>query len=1100
MKKKMLGMSVAAALAAGSLLVAPAFAQDFGVGEQVNKRMNQNIHLNEVFLGGIPPEADHVLIKYLRMYVPGQRASGEIADPEDYAYYDLEGTAIEVRDVAKPLIGAFMYGPVDYPDQAGDENVGGFVGHGKRDAWAAVSLDDGDSWRTTNLSDSADKSSIELEDLEGDPLDYPGDVVNMALGVAGDKIVVAWPSRYCRTGSPAYSLTDEETEFARNRAAVADYLGIDLGSDLYLTDVFGVAGSQGFVDYRETEPEFPTVGQVPFNCVWTARGVLVEGDNPKTDGVEEAYHVVWYKPERLTSGRRDANRVELAMTADAGVAIVWQEDPDGLRSGRGLGPGEGWSGSTAHSGTDLWYSFLPWEHIETVIDENGDPVLLADYWDADAAQPKPYVPFAVPMRLTNNGRCGGTGPGQGILPYCEPTFGTDPNYEGPVAADFGLKEQCVDTVFIPAGPQGALAERCVSEDGIVNVGNTAATRARIALMPRLDDDGNTVGGWVVVVGEEDKGLGRYFFEVGETGVDTATPCTPPPHQPGPGDPDETCQEADVGKNVWYFSYDMGKPQTSADLSETGLVRNLVSQGNLLVQPETDWRTGEFFPPLDTADMWDFGDYNHLIHRTEYARRGSPVVQPQWQIAAGGGAVANRGNILAMMLYKQGLMQQGGPADIFGRRIINAGVSENPYDFAHMVCAETLYTDGSNPYYPKGICLDPAINLSATTPKDCAEGGGGEGDQSDGVCPTIDENGIASQNPEDQRVFDRLETWIQCPGSEECGTFAESEALGSNLDDQSWYNPLTVAKGHRGFMWQNMVMVMLANSPNWKLNRVGHDRNELYIRRSFDGGKTWTTTPSQWGGQGTTHCEFMRDGETTAESSQVCTEYAAGAPEQMRNVTQLSSQFGTPSNQETILDPRYAPEWNTMPTIAGDHYLQDFDEFNPTRFFVVYETGDNSTVIDGEAEALDLYYGRAVMFGDHYQVWADESDMVNTCHAEDDTAVPGFCNEFDRLTTGSNNEAEEANIVMTPSGNTLYSVWANFSHADPDPFPAPLSDARYARVWYLDPYPAWNAPSVPTGKPEPVMGGGAVPPGPPGGVPPAAVPPVAVPPVAVPPSR
>lgn len=484
---------------------------------------------------------------------------------------------------------------------------------------------------------------------------------------------------------------------------------------------------------------------------------------------------------------------------------------------------------------------------------------------------------------------------------------------------------------------------------------------------------------------------------------------------------------------------MGRPQTSADLSETGLVRNLVSQGNLLTQPEIDWRTGEFFPPLDTADMWNFQndghDYNYLIHRTEYSRRGSLLVQPVRDLATGG---SETNNLLSMVLFKQGLMQQGGPADIFGRRIINAGISDNPYDFAHMVCGERLYADGSNPYYPKGICLDPAINLSSVTLKGCTEGGGGENDQSDGNCPTIDaSSGIASQNPEDQRVFDRVETWIQCPGSPECGDFALSTAVGSNLNDQSWHNPLDVAKGHRGYLWRDFVMVMYAWSPNWKLNRVGHDRNELYIRRSFDGGKTWTTTPASWGGAGTTTCEFMRDGATTSDSSQVCTAYDRGADEQARNISQLQSQDGTPTNQLTILDPRYAPDPPTMPSIESDYSDPDSDEFNPTRFFIVYETGDNSTVIDGEAEALELFYSRAVNFGDYYQVTSQEADMAGSCQTV-------FCNEFDRLTTGSDNEAEEASMVMSPAGDTMYSAWANFSHAEL-PTGDPLSDARFARV-------------------------------------------------------
>ncbi len=106
---------------------------------------------------------------------------------------------------------------------------------------------------------------------------------------------------------------------------------------------------------------------VPFGCVWTSRGVLLPGDDPRTDEVE-ASHMVWTKAERLTSGRRDVNRIEVKAVKGAGFVITWQEDPEGLRPGQGLGPGEGWSGAVAHSQTDVWYSFINEEYFDIVED------------------------------------------------------------------------------------------------------------------------------------------------------------------------------------------------------------------------------------------------------------------------------------------------------------------------------------------------------------------------------------------------------------------------------------------------------------------------------------------------------------------------------------------------------------------------------------------------------------------------------------------------------------------------------------------------------------------------------------------------------------
>lgn len=1029
MKTKRKSTVLAAVMAVGVVAVA-AYAM---VGEQISKSLTNTIKLDWT----TTPVAEHAFVKYLRYYVPAQRADGTTenvlveykADSED----NVSGAVLKTRTVAKPAISAFMYGPAYVP--AGS---GGFIGHGRRDIYAALSLDDGTTWKQYNLSDSAGLSSFDIQTPITDPGDptktitaYPGDAVNVAMGVAGNKVVVAWPSRYCSTGNAAYALSSDSADPAV-LAAVADKLGVDTTTDLYLTDVFGVAGSQGSVDYAALQKDpVASVGEVPFNCLWSARGVMVEGDDPRTDGVTEANHIVWFKAERLTSGVRDVNRVEVDFVKDAGAVIVWQEDPDGLRPGSGDGPGEGWSGATAGSKTDIWYSFLPYSEFEVVTDPANDTqyMSLADYWPANTEKPQHFVPFAVPMRLTNNDGCTGTNPSL----FCTAD-----------ATTFSLKNQCASTISLVKGNQDTEKTVCVSEDGLPGLGNTAAVRPRVALRPKLDDTGATIGAWVVVINEEDKGLGNFAVDLLNPSV--ISDCDPD------ADQFDTCVKFDDGKNIWYHSFDMGTPRTSLDTSPTSLVANLVSQGNMINQPEVDWRTGDSFEAINTANMWDFGEFNFDLYRTEIARRGSLMVQSPLNVDEGSS------KLMAMLLFKQGLVNQGGPADIMARRIVDAGTSVNPYDFSNMVCGDTKYTDGSNPYYPRGICMDPAINLSGSTPQECEA----SGDLSDGTCPTIDSNGIASTDPTDQTLFDKMTTWFQCPGSDLCGTTDLSTALGSNLNDQSWYNPLDVAKGHRGYLWGDMAVVMYAWSPNWKLMAKGSDRYELYIRRSFDGGRTWTTTPESWGGIGTTTWETMRDGDTSADQSVVETVYSAGAPEQARNVSQLKSrELETPTNKYTILDPRYAPDPPTMPTIEGEGTDPDSDVFNPSRFMVVFEAGDNTTVAadGGEAEPLDLWYGRAVNFGDHYQVTSDESTLV---------ASSGWNNEFARLTTGSGVAAEEASLAMTPAGDTLYSVWAQEADG--------VHEARFARVWYDDVnFTSSTDPIVPP-EDEPVIDdGGTTPP-------------------------
>jgi len=102
---------------------------------------------------------------------------------------------------------------------------------------------------------------------------------------------------------------------------------------------------------------------------------------------------------------------------------------------------------------------------------------------------------------------------------------------------------------------------------------------------------------------------------------------------------------------------------------------------------------------------------------------------------------------------------------------------------------------------------------------------------------------------------------------DCGTDARTNE--STLADQSWYNPPDVARGHRGYLDGDFIMMLYAWSPTWRLDAKRSDRYELYIRRSFDGGETWTTLPKKYKhwdgdkykGEGTTTCETFRSTET-----------------------------------------------------------------------------------------------------------------------------------------------------------------------------------------------------------------------------------------------
>jgi hypothetical protein len=690
-------------------------------------------------------------------------------------------------------------------------------------------------------------------------------------------------------------------------------------------------------------------------------------------------------------------------------------------------------------------------------------------------KPKPFVPFAMPMRMTDNAKCNVDNP----QPYCN---GSAINANFPdllVPMDYGLKDMCADTVEILTGRDNTPADVCVTQDGLPLVGNTASTRPRLNLFGYDSDTEIGEDGWeidsafVVVESEEDKGLGAFGFTEDGTACD-------PEEQP------DTCIPFDEGKNMWYFSFSMSLTDAVGGFPEDGLLANLTQHGNMLNQPEVDWETGEFYTVRNTVDMWDFGAYNYDIYNTEIARRGSLLAQDITKIHSDTSEA--KSGLLVLPAWKQGIMNQGGPADVMVRRIISPGAKQagkntkynwqlakhgNPYAFRNLDCDTWAYADGSNPMYPDGLCLDPAINLSATIPDTCTDSQEG----GDVLCPQVDLSqgttfGIGDTNPVLQGLVQgegnttKVLSWHQCPAefttvsgeTLDCSTDARSDD--STLADQSWYNPLDVAKGHRGFLDGDFVMILYAWSPNWRLNAVGNDRYELYVRRSFDGAGTWATLPgdyehwdeSEYEGAGTVTCETFRSTETGGGGivePHVCNEYAAGAAEQARNVTQLKSM------RFTTLDPRYAA---TSGSITADPFLTGYefteeDVRDPSRYFIVYETGDNTTTPFGEAEPLDLFYSRAVNFGDNYQVWAEETDL-SVCYPSDPHGqdVPaeligtGFCNEFDQMEAGTPGlEASEASLTANPGGEFLYGAWSQIYHDTHE------SDAMARRVWWIDGY-------------------------------------------------
>jgi len=1042
-------------------------------------------------------ETEKAAIYMMDFYVPAQASTG-LVYTEPITYTLADGSISEDyadRLYAKPLVSVYIddIAHTLTADSLANAVTGG-IALGQYDAFVGYSLDDGDSFRTENLSRSADLSSFVL--ANGEP--YYGGVPYVVHQVAEDKILAVWVSKYCQSGFPLYSMTSDGELSTEETAYLAD-LETNYGKNaLYLYDLFGVAGNQGSVDYEEQG--WPEIGEIPYSCTWTARGKLLAGDDPMTTEIVEASHVVWTAPERLTSGVRDANLPAVDCAKGAGCALTWQEDPEGLRPGKGLGPGEGWSGAIANAKTDIWYSYITFADFDLVVNDDGDnlpepaeAMLIEDYEAlklAEMDRPKPYVPMAMPVRLTDNDQCKATvstATGMGEDPFCWIDFDTIDDWnntniienltlDGPEeGADF-----CATTQEW-TNPGGTTLTICITEDGRWMTGRVASTRVRMVIKPYFPDgaatdlDGDLIpddgSAWLSLAAEETKALGLTADTDGDG--DTS---------------DEIVDPVDIGKNMFYYSFDFAKPYNlsiNPTLDEEKAY--IVQQGGMINQPAKCSpyfiTTDQTNPDISCPAPGEFYDTEidpitgYEYYLTEISRRFALTENNIANItnpALGGSGLAS------MLIYKQGIIWQGGPADIMLRRTVVQpfctdtdadGVVdntddcfdktvENPYAFENMDCTNPDGTSGwiyptditggypTNPNYLEGLCMAPAINISGTTIVECTAGTDNE--TCAAAFPVADDGTIPDEADLTEDKFPKVKEWRQLPYE---ASVSIDGAAGDNftgdlnddydLDDQSWENPYEVSKGHRGFLYGDMVMMMYAWSPNWQSNRVGNDHYNLYQRRSFDGGLTWTTVPEAFLSKvtlpegaiavadGTEYLEYYY-GDTTGDYVSALYSYAEGAPEQARNLSLLTG------NKVTILDPRYSPpgglkqyssistDWLTANgiTVPEDLPYPDDAAIDPSKYYMVYETGDNTTVAVGEAIPLDLFYSRATDFGDTYEFFDYENDTEDCIDADTGLIDWATCIQprWPWLENATDDLSGEASVVLNPGGTFAYNVW------------------------------------------------------------------------------
>ncbi|MEN8303564.1 MAG: hypothetical protein ABFQ64_05805, partial [Campylobacterota bacterium] len=145
------------------------------------------------------------------------------------------------------------------------------------DTFAAISLDDGATFKRINLSRTATRSSFKLKNGK----DYPGDSHKPVMQARGNNILVVWDDKFCRSGNPLGLEATDDT------GAIIEDVTLHDGNITYADDLYLVNGPQGSVDYASisVNGEYPytEVGEVPYGCVMASRTVI----NPDAETPEE---------------------------------------------------------------------------------------------------------------------------------------------------------------------------------------------------------------------------------------------------------------------------------------------------------------------------------------------------------------------------------------------------------------------------------------------------------------------------------------------------------------------------------------------------------------------------------------------------------------------------------------------------------------------------------------------------------------------------------------------------------------------------------------------------------------------------------------------
>jgi hypothetical protein len=233
---------------------------------------------------------------------------------------------------------------------------------------------------------------------------------------------------------------------------------------------------------------------------------------------------------------------------------------------------------------------------------------------------------------------------------------------------------------------------------------------------------------------------------------------------------------------------------------------------------------------------------------------------------------------------------------------------------------------------------------------------------------------------------------------------------ANLADKSGTNPRDDARAHRGALIGDVLLIGYTWTPNW--GRRANDKYDFLIRRSFNGGQSWTTDPSD--SEPIEHNVVFRvpiideeNQEIIWDEAVVTTEYGAGDAEPPRNVSNLRN------NRVSVLEPRLVKTPGTILTDGAILYPEDKWDKNVYQLAYGIEFNQNQAPdnVVFPKMPLDIDYSRTKDKGQRYE------SVVVTPQGGSGKPQEGW-NPLakDKPQQGA------AQLRQTPDGSRLYGIW------------------------------------------------------------------------------